>query len=212
MEKKLIKIDRNGSKHFEGHITCDRCQGRGEYWWGAMIYEMGATNPRPQYSGVCFKCNGAGVVLGKWIERTPEYQAKLDAKREAKWEKIRAEREAEAEKHMAEREAIKAEREARIKAEKAVSQYVGEVGQRISEMVTFLFSGSYEVRSFSGYGTETMYVHNFKDEAGNKLVWKTSKWLGFEDGTQVKLTGTVKEHSDYKEEKQTVLTRCKVTV
>ena len=34
---KLIKIDRNGSKHYEGECECDRCQGRGQYWWGAMM-------------------------------------------------------------------------------------------------------------------------------------------------------------------------------
>ena len=57
-----------------------------------------------------------------------------------------------------------------------------------------------------------MYAHNFKDEHGNVMVWKSGTYpeaLG-EDGKKVLLKGTVKEHSEYKDEKQTVLTRCKV--
>lgn len=64
-EPKLVKIDRNGSKHFEGMIPCDRCHGTGRYG----------------YYGRCFKCGGTGEVYAKWIERTPEYQSKLDDKR-----------------------------------------------------------------------------------------------------------------------------------
>lgn len=81
MEAKLIKIDRNGSKHFEGMITCDRCGGSGVYIW--MVCN-GVPVPTIVDNGVCHKCFGAGKVKGKWIERTPEYQAKLDAKREAR--------------------------------------------------------------------------------------------------------------------------------
>ena len=202
MEAKLIKIDRNGSKHFEGYVPCDRCGGTGTYVWGAMI------NGTPQYSGVCYKCAGSKKLWRKWIERTPEYQAKLDAKREAF---------AKAQEDFAR---IQAEKEARIKAEKAISQYVGEVGKRITVKATYINSASFEVDSFRGYGTETMYVHTFKDVDGNKLIWKTTAslvtWLDngeaivHEYGEAVDLTGTVKEHKEYREEKQTALNRCKL--
>ena len=179
----LIKIDRNGSKHYEGYCKCDRCGGRGDYWWGAII------DGRPQYSGVCFKCGGAGQVLTKWIERTPEYQAKLDAKRAERKAKAQAKAAAEAEKRaaeaakaQAEAEAKRVEQEARIKAEKAISQYVGVVGDRIACPCTYLHSAYFDVRSFNGYGTETMYVHTFKDADGNKLVWKTGRGLPFAKG------------------------------
>lgn len=33
---------------------CDRCSGRGEYWWGAMV------NGKPSHTGVCFHCEGKG--------------------------------------------------------------------------------------------------------------------------------------------------------
>ena len=211
MEAKLIKIDRNGSKHFEGYVPCDRCGGTG----GAEAWK---------WTGwTCYKCGGTGKVWSKWIERTPEYQAKLDAKREAKREAHRAEEEAkraEWERKEAQRKAEEEKRKAEEMARKAISQYVGEVGKRITINVTYLGSAHFEVNSFRGYGTETMYVHTFKDESGNKLIWKTSKgigtwldngeWLKHEEGEPVEITGTVKEHKEYREEKQTALNRCKL--
>ena len=224
MEPKLIKIDKNGSKHFEGMVTCDRCGGAGYYAIGIL---NGAPVLSPHDGGVCWKCGGRGEVLSKWIERTPEYQAKLDARREAR---NKAKREAEEAKHAewirkqeeaeAKRKAEEAEREAKIKAEKAISQYVGNVGDKLNMEVTYAGSAHYEVTPFYGYGKETRYVHFFKDADGNKLVWKTTKslgtwlengdWLHYEEGDTVTLKGTIKEHSEYKDEKQTVLTRCKV--
>lgn len=208
---KLIKIDRNGTKYYSELVTCDRCEGRGEYWWGAMI------NGRPQYAGVCFKCNGEGKVWGTRKEYTPEHAAKLEAERMA--------RQAEAERRAAEEQARReAERKAaeeaaaieaaRIAAEKARSQYVGQVGERIEIKAEYIGSAHFEVRSFYGYGTDTMYIHQFKDAAGNKLIWKTSGMIDnnvIEKGTIVTVKGTIKEHSEYKDEKQTALTRCKVT-
>ncbi len=217
---KLIKIDKNGSKHYEGMITCDRCGGDGVYKWGAVI------NGRPQYAGVCFKCDGAGKVLGRWIERTPEYQAKLDAKRKARqearqaeWDRVRKELE---EKEEAER----LEREARIKAEKAISQFQGEIGQKITVDIAKSRTATFETQ----FGT--MRVHIMKDADGNVYVWKTQNGLGYyyedekngymeakgkrwswhviEEDEPFVITGTIKDHNEYMDEKQTVLTRCKV--
>lgn len=214
---KLIKIDRNGSKHYEGYIECDRCQGRGLYAIGVCNGELVITSVD---NGICHKCGGSGKVWSKWIERTPEYQAKLDARREAKLAKWReehaeeiAQRRAEEEARAAEEKARKEAEEARIKAEKAISQYVGQEGERITFTATYLFSAYFEVKAFYGFGTETVYIHNFKDENGNKYIWKTRK--GFccdnksDEGMKIILTGTVKEHKEYKDEKQTVLTRCR---
>lgn len=210
-QKKLIKIDRNGSKHFEGMVKCDRCGGTGWYDWGAVIDGV------PQYRGVCFKCLGGKWVPGKWIERTPEYQAKLDAKREERWKAYLAEeekREAERQRKAAERKAEQERIEAERKAEKARSQYVGNVGDKIECECTFAFTARFETNAFCGYGTTTMYVNTFVDADGNKLVWKTgSKDLStrYEKDTKCVVIGTIKEHSEYKDEKQTILTRCKVS-
>ena len=214
---KLIKIDKNGSKHYEGKITCDRCQGRG---WFATGVNNGQLVPSRVDNAVCWKCGGVGTVLGKWIERTPEYQAKLDARRQARHEAAKAKAEAEAEERRkaaeakAEAERLAAEAEAaRIAAQKAISKHVGEVGKRYTTAAVLDHTAWFEVDSFRGFGKDTVYIHTFKDAEGNVLIWKTSKGLGIENiikGDAVEITGTVKEHNEYKDEKQTVLTRCKI--
>lgn len=211
MEAKLIKIDRNGSKHYEGAVICDRCNGRG---WFAIGCCNGQLVPSHVDNAVCWKCHGAGKVFGKWIERTPEYQAKLDAKRQAKleeqqaaWARLDAEREAREAAERAKREA----EEARIKAEKAISQHVGQVGEKVAIKGTYVRTGSWEQKAYAGYGTTTMYVHTFKDADGNVFTWKTQKGVCLNYGENVEVKGTVKAHSEYKDEKQTELTRCKVT-
>lgn len=216
----LIKIDKNGTKYYEGYRTCDRCEGRG-------IYVIGVCNgrlvPSPVDSGICFKCGGSGKQLDKWKEYTPEYEAKLEErrrKRREKQEEERAKLEAERE---AKRQAEEAERKAeeeRIRAEKAKSSFVGTIGERIELKAIYIGTASYERQSYLGFGTELAHIHMFKDMDGNKLVWKTTaslgywnksdEWETFEEGQEVTVKGTVKEHSEYKDEKQTVLTRCKV--
>ena len=211
MKAKLIKIDRNGSKHYEGEVVCDRCGGKG-------YYAIGVHNNQPVLSphdgGVCWKCCGAGKVIDTWIERTPEYQAKLDAKRRAKWAEIDAaaerEREEREAREAAERAAREAE-EARIKAEKAISQHVGEVGAKVAFKGTYVRTGAWEQKAYAGYGMTTMYCHTFKDADGNAFTWKTQRSFAFENGASVEVKGTIKAHSEYKDEKQTELTRCKVT-
>lgn len=220
----LIKVDRNGSKHFEGYIECDRCSGRGLYAVGVCNGQLMITRVD---DGICHKCFGTGKVYSKWIERTAEYQAKLDARRVAKLAAQQAKLTEQREKLETERrereEAERKEREelARLEAErKAVSQHVSNIGDKINLTVTYVRSASWEQPSYSGYGTDICYAHIFKDENGNVLTWKTTTALGWtdsngywhhpEDGTAVILTGRVKEHTTYRDEKQTVLSRCKV--
>lgn len=212
---KLIKIDRNGSKHYEGLVECDRCGGRGYY--AIAVHNMQPVLS-PHDGGVCWKCHGAGKVRSKWIERTPEYQAKLDAKRRAKREAEQAKWDAEKAKIDAERARLEAKekaeqeaREAEIRARKALSQYVGQVGDKVEIQATYVHTGSWEQKSFfKGYGTDTFYAHTFKDSDGNVLTWKTQKSLALTYGDLVKVKGAIKKHTEYKGEKQTELTRCKV--
>lgn len=214
MKGELIRTDRNGTKYFEGRITCDRCDGKGIYFIGVC---NGQLVPSWVDQGVCFKCGGAGYVLGKWKEYTPEYAEKLEAKRRAKAEaqaKLYAEEEAKREaerkaKEEAERIAKEAE-EAEIRAKKAKSQHIGQVGDKVDLDAILEKNAWFEVPSFRGFGTDTMHIYTFRDEAGNAIIWKTNKGLGIEKGSKVHLKGTIKDHSEYDEEKQTVLTRCKV--
>lgn len=88
--------------------------------------------------------------------------------------------------------------------EKPLSNYVGVVGEKISLQLTQLSCHSFD----GSFGTT--YINIFKDDLGNKFVWKTSYCVA-KDNEKVALKGTVKEHSEYKNEKQTVLTRCKIS-
>lgn len=93
-------------------------------------------------------------------------------------------------------------------APKTASEYVGEIGDTIAATVTLTGIHTYETH-FTYYG-ETNYIYKFTDESGNTLVWKTAAWQDVEEGKQYNLKGKVKEHSEYKGDKQTVLTRCKI--
>jgi hypothetical protein len=86
------------------------------------------------------------------------------------------------------------------------SEYVGEVKDKIDIQVVLKFYTSFD----SQFGVQTLY--SFQDENNNIYVWKTANWLGIEKGTKVNLKGTIKDHKEYKGEKQTILTRCKVEI
>lgn len=201
----LIRIDRNGTKYYEGMISCDRCGGAG----GADQWK--ATG------WTCYKCGGTGRIHGKYKIYTPEYEAKLEARRKAraeKWEREHAEEIAKAEaerkaKEEAERIAREAEESKRL-AQKAISQYIGQVGDKIELDVTLEKRAWFKIPSFRGFGTETKYIYTFRNAHGDAIVWKTSKGLAIENGEAVHIKATIKDHSEYDDEKQTVITRCKV--
>lgn len=217
MARTLIRIDRNGTKYWSDD-TCRRCGGQGERseWY---------------YTGcICYECGGTGRSKARLEkEYTPEHAAVLEerrAEREAKKlgyasaEAMRAAREAEAARREAERQAEEEREEARRKAEeeriaalKARSHYVGTVGEKLTAQVTWEGSPYYERRGFGGYGTERVYIHRFRDADGNLLIWKSCcgfPILGANEGETFSVTGTVKEHSEYKDEKQTFILRAKV--
>lgn len=209
-----FKIDRNGTKYYLDW-TCPRCGGAGG-------------GPQWAYTGwTCYECAGTGERKDPKVvkEYTPEYEAKLAERRAARHERelnkeaqengfetYEAWQAAIAEKNRILQE--EKEREAALeKARKAISQYVGEVGQRITAIGAFEKTAWFDVRDPFGR-PERMYVHTFKTPDGNVLIWKTKKSLDQDlgRGEPVEITGTVKEHKEYKDEKQTALIRCKITL
>ena len=85
---------------------------------------------------------------------------------------------------------------------KSNSEYLGEVKERLRDLEVTLT----DVRSFDGfYGTTFIYTFAYNE---NVLVWMTSSCKDIEVGEKLLLTGTVKEHSEYKGVKQTKLSRC----
>ena len=206
----LIRIDRNGTKYYKGLVPCSRCGGYG----GADVWK--ATG------WTCYKCGGSGKELGSWKEYTPEYMEKLTAQRERrrlKWEQEHAEEIAEREREKQRRleeqaEALRKQQEAeeQERQRKARSQWVGEIGEKITTPAVMESHAWFEAPSFRGYGTDVITVYTFRDDNGNALVWKTSSGgLEFIEGKRVTVTGTVKDHNEYREEKQTQLKRVKVT-
>lgn len=119
-----------------------------------------------------------------------------------------------------------AEKEARRKAAemRANSQHVGRPKQRLDMVVTYEGSSDFERASYSGYGMETVYIHRFRDEDGNAIIWWTgnafgdyveddqgySNWQKYNVGDKFRIKATVKKHGEYKGEKNTVVTRVKV--
>lgn len=88
------------------------------------------------------------------------------------------------------------------------SEYVGSVGDKITANVTVERIGSYIANvTYDGILT---YVITFKDEDGNVFVWRTATYVEFEQGDKLTIKGTVKEHSLYRNVKQTRLVRVKV--
>ena len=64
----------------------------------------------------------------------------------------------------------------------------------------------------SVYGDVNVYT--FKDPEDNTIVWSTSKYLEDIDDPDARfyLTGKIKDHKEWKGDKQTIVTRCKVEV
>lgn len=93
-------------------------------------------------------------------------------------------------------------------APKSTSEYVGEVGDKIEMKLIFKSEHSFETH-YSYYG-ELNFIYKFADEAGNTIVWKTSKCYDLKEGETYIVKGKIKDHNEYKGDKQTVLTRCKI--
>lgn len=86
------------------------------------------------------------------------------------------------------------------------SEWIGEVGERVE----------LDLRVVSSFGMDTDFgwscINKLIDLQGNIFIWKTSKDLVhmYGESTVLKIKGTIKEHSEYRNDKQNVLTRCKI--
>ena len=112
----------------------------------------------------------------------------------------------------------------RIMAEKKVnaSNWYGNVGDKFSLTLTYTKSIGYDSQFGGGF------FHFFVDDEGNVFKWSTKGLINFEvqfpdakfgsrvydveQGAIVKISGKIKEHDEYRGEKQTVITRCKYDV
>ena len=95
---------------------------------------------------------------------------------------------------------IKIEKKKKEEKEK-LSEYVGEIGKRIS----FVPVEAEVVTSWDTQFGLTM-LWKITDKDGNIFIWKTSN--NVHEGTSM-ITATVKEHTEFRGVKQTVITRCR---
>ena len=208
--KILVTIENNEVKLKR---SCPRCAGTG-YWSRGHRIE----------NGICFKCGGSGdnrtefVPVKKYAQKLKREKAAREKKVAKRLEKInkRKEKMLEGQRNWCEKngfgritfdEKNELEKKRRIeKQEKAV--FLGEVKEILELTVTY----EKKFSVYSQYGT--VFVYKFSDDNGNVLIWKTSTGLyysyGAKEGDKIQIKGRVKEHNNYKGEKQTVLTRCKV--
>lgn len=95
------------------------------------------------------------------------------------------------------------EKQDQLKKER-VSVHLGLIGDRITVKVESIRClASWETQ----FGCNSLY--KIVDVDGNVLTWKTSVYID-PDRLPDMITGTVKDHSEYKGVQQTVLTRCKM--
>lgn len=85
-------------------------------------------------------------------------------------------------------------------------EFIGEVGDKVTLKLELVEKFSYDY-AVTAWRTETKYIYKFLDNKGNILIWKTTNYY---EKDSYEVTGTVKEHTTYSTDKQTVLTRCKL--
>jgi DnaJ-class molecular chaperone len=181
-------------------VKCDRCGGAGQ-------------SAKWQFTGMtCYKCNGTGLMeITERIYTEKEQIAREKSAKRRMGKKI------------AEQEAKRQEWEMEVKAreEKRIAEenerianlhkgFIGNLSDKIEVAATYLYGASFEVKSFSGYGTTYMNIYAFETEDKKLVIWKSTSRKDFEKGTIYTFTGIVKEHTIYNEEEQTIIKNLKV--
>jgi len=106
--------------------------------------------------------------------------------------------------------ARKAEWETKRMEIAALGKYVGEAGGKLAlENVKVEAVLTVDARAFSYYDRASQEIYLLRDADGNRLVFRTKAEVGIAKGDVVNLTAKVKEHKDFRGEKQTVINRAK---
>jgi hypothetical protein len=95
--------------------------------------------------------------------------------------------------------------QAKIAQQQKTSNHVGDIGERLTITIV-------SMECVTSWETEWGITRLYKmvDTSGNVLIWKSSKWIDLETAEPSKITGTIKDHTEFNGLKQTELTRCKV--
>ena len=176
-----------------GLEVCGKCDGAGILWWHMDVHE-----------GVCFACGGSKKRKARLYSQRENASQRRRIEKAIALENSRREinMEAAALRRIAGKVQDGLRNIARLKAN-AAAAYVGEIGDRIEINATVKFC-----MGFDGfYGTT--YINTMVDADGNIYVYKGKRLAS--KGDQISLKATIKDHSEYKGAKQTVLSRPKVS-
>lgn len=192
----FFRIDRNGTKIWWSNV-CPRCGGGGyiENYWKVD-------------DGVCWKCGGTGEYYHERKEYTPEYAAKLEARRKALREKKEAEEKAKKE------AAIKQWVEDHPEAAAAMdvlrnfdktSEYFGKCRQTLEVNALFIKHYTFYTEPEDRNDTGLRYINIFSVD-GNQLVsYNYPDDLTLERGKVYKLSVKISKHRVYRDVKQTIV-------
>lgn len=92
---------------------------------------------------------------------------------------------------------------------RAASDYVGSIKDRITAQVKVERVYQFERTSFGGYGYEVVSIVTMRDAAGNALVSKSARFYR-KEGDELTIKATVKDHTEYRGERQTLIERVAV--
>jgi hypothetical protein len=141
------------------------------------------------------------------------------------------------------REQKRADRIAAIEAQKARSAYLGVASEKLSTRAVVEAVIKVQATKFNYYDSDCAYIYLMRDEAGNRISYKTKSFLAYtfkyskkcverfenitrgenysiihddamvfiKAGMTIDFTATIKMHTEYKGEKQTVVQRLKVS-
>ena len=98
-----------------------------------------------------------------------------------------------------------AKHDAEMMQERMSSNYIGEIGKRISNSVS-------EMKLVTSWDTMygTTYLYKMVDVNGNTVVWYASNPCDCDSFIGKNIKATVKDHDEYDGVKQTIVNRCKV--
>ena len=96
---------------------------------------------------------------------------------------------------------------AKEKVARETTNYVGNIGDKITVDVANYRCLYNKYTRISNYNSAISYIYEIIGKDGNTYIWSSSNKL---EGDIKQVIGTIKDHKEYKGVKQTVLTRCKV--
>lgn len=197
----FAKVSDNGFR-----LSCRKCIGTGTY----TTYSSYLGERYNEIVEVCFRCDGSGIEpRAKWFATQAEldaHYAKLEARKDAKYERELAERRAlaaaNAEREEAERVAKEAARQAVLDKQKFID---GELGSIVNVSGWVLASFSIQ----GAYGTSRLV----KIQAGDAVVkfFSSANFaFGLNEGDYVEVYGELVSRELYEGNKETTIKKTKL--